>query len=112
MDSRTKRSWIIRREYRNKHCLPRMNIRRHLTNPALRWLRLRKRIPLQTDRLQHRHVAPKLRRFDRRSLRFSHRLRTVRRYQDANTEPQLRQSQVRIQDCKQHDEERGHYQLL
>ena len=65
---------------------------------ALRRFRLRKRIPLQTHRLQHSLLPPKLRRLHRGCLRLSDRLRSPRRHQDAHPEPQLREPGVRLPD--------------
>ena len=70
------------------------------SNPclALRRLGLRQRIPLQTHRLQHGLLSPKLRRLYRGGLRLPDRLRSPRRHQDPHPEPQLREPGIGLPD--------------
>ena len=65
---------------------------------ALRRIRSRKTISLQTRRLQHSRLAPKLRRLYRRRNRIPRRLCPSRRHQNTNPEQKLRQPGERIQD--------------
>lgn len=85
-----------------------------LTNalPALRRLRIRERISLQPHRLQHRVLLPKLRRFHRRRISFSHRLRSPRCHQNPHPEPKFREPGVGVQDRGLDDEERGLHEFL
>lgn len=62
-------------------------------------------IPVQAQRLQHRQLGTELCRFDRRCQRITHCLSTSRRYQDQDTEQELRKPRERLPNRFQHDEE-------
>ena len=82
------------------------NYQTHILTPissiAIRWLRLRQRKNLQSNRLQHRLLVPKLCRLHMWRVRLSHRLGSPRRHQDENTESEFREPRERVQDCREH----------
>ena len=108
VDSRKKRSWVLRRVFeRSLHSL-----RLLMAFAALRWFSGRKTIPLQTWRLQHSKLAAKFRRLDSRRFGLSPRFCPSRCYQNTNTKSKFWESREWLQDCWKYDEERRNKQLL
>jgi hypothetical protein len=79
---------------------------------AVWWIRRGEGVPLQAHRLQLCLVVAELRRLHLWCKRIARRLCAPRRHQDTYPEQELREPRKRLQDCFQHDEERGFHFVL
>ncbi len=79
---------------------------------ALRWLRLCKRVSLQTARLQQSELDAKLRRLHRRSQRIPDRVGPAGRHQDSDTESEFREPGEWVSDRRKDGTTRGVFQFL
>lgn len=79
---------------------------------ALRRLGIHKGVYLQTDGLQFSNLAPEFRSIHCRSLRVTHRVSPLGRYQNSDPKPEFWKSRKRLQDSQQHDEKRRSFEFF